>query len=126
MMKTKADLRSFGLTVGGAFALFGVLAWVWRGHDRTGQSLLAIGLLLAAVGVVAPAMLAPVERAWMALAHAISKVTTPIFMGVVYFVVFTPAGILRRTIGGRVLEHEDSSGSVWKPVKASPSMERQF
>jgi hypothetical protein len=124
--KTSAELRSFGLTVGGAFALFGALAWFWRGHPVVGQSLLGLGGVLGLLGLATPAVLAPVEKAWMGLAHAISKVTTPIFMGVVYFVVFTPAGLIRRTFGARVLEHEDGSGTAWKPVKASPSMERQF
>ena len=36
----------------------------------------------------------------MGLAHAISKVTTPIFMGVVYFVVITPIGFIRRRAFG--------------------------
>ena len=47
-------------------------------------------------GMRGAASLGPVERAWMGLAGIISKVTTPIFMSVVYFVVLTPVGLLRR------------------------------
>ena len=36
-------------------------------------------------GLLVPARLGPVYRAWMGLALRISKVTTPIFMGVTYF-----------------------------------------
>ena len=53
-------------------------------------------------------MLGPVERAWMGLAHAISKVTTPIVMGVMYLLVLTPVGLLRRRFGGNPLVHAPS------------------
>jgi hypothetical protein len=125
LTKSTKELRSFGLTVGAAFLLFGSLAWFWRGHAGIGQALLGLGGVLIAGGLLVPNLLGPVERAWMGLAHAMSKVTTPIFMGVVYFVVFTPAGLLRRAVAGRVLDH-NSGSTAWQPVKPSSSMERQF
>ena len=49
----------------------------------------------------------------MGLAHAISKVTTPIFMGVVYFLVITPVGFVRCAVGGNPLRaHRGASGWV--------------
>jgi hypothetical protein len=66
----------------------------------------------------------------MALAHAISKVTTPIVMGVMYLFVFAPIGWLRRTIGGHPLVHAPAAQSYWKPRSAgdrrSKSLRRQF
>lgn len=126
LSKSTRELRSFGLTVGAAFAVFGGLAWGWRGHATVGQVLLSLAGVLVLGGLLAPAVLRPVERAWMGLAHAISKVTTPVFMGVVYFVVFVPAGFLRRTLGARVLEEARGQPSAWLPVRQSRSMERQF
>lgn len=123
---SKRELRSFGLTVGGAFAVFGSLAWFWRGHVAVGQALLGLSATLVVLGLVAPASLARVEKAWMGLAHAISKVTTPLFMAVVYFVVFVPAGFLRRSLGARVLEEAHGRPSAWLPVRQSRSMQRQF
>jgi hypothetical protein len=35
----------------------------------------------------------------MGLAHAISRVTTPIALGIVYFIVITPLGVLMRVLG---------------------------
>ena len=49
-------------------------------------------------GSLVPAQLGPVYRAWMALATAISKVTTPMFMGVIFFLVLTPAGLPRPAV----------------------------
>ena len=66
----------------------------------------------------------------MALAHAISKVTTPIVMGVMYFVVLTPVGVLRRGFGGNPLVHAEhdraATGASGRPGAPSASMRRQF
>jgi hypothetical protein len=80
--------------------------------------------------VTIPTRLGPVERAWMALAHAISKVTTPIVMGIMYLGVFTPVGWLRRTLGGNPLVHEAVGRSYWRSrnegARRSASLERMF
>jgi hypothetical protein len=69
-----------------------------------------------------------VEKAWMALAHAISRVTTPIVMGELYMVVLTPIGILRRALGGNPMVHASSDRGFWKqhPAVRPSGMRRQF
>jgi hypothetical protein len=119
--------RKFGLTVGLAFAVLGALVWLWRGHALTGQALGGVGVLLVMGGLAAPGSLLPVERAWMAFAHALSKVTTPIFMGIVYFLVLTPTGLLMRALGKNPLRGRASGGGLWV-TRTSPrgDLERQF
>jgi hypothetical protein len=124
---TAAEGRKFGLTVGIAFVVFGGVA-MWRGKQRTSMVLFGLGGVLVAAALLVPTMLGPVERAWMGLAHLISKVTTPIFMSVVYFLVLTPTGFLRR-MGGRSMLNPKPSVSRWEPhsqVSVPESMERQF
>jgi hypothetical protein len=126
---TAAEGRRFGLTVGGAFLVFAAIAW-WRSHPTLWVVLAALGASLALAGLVLPTQLGPVERAWMKLAHAISKVTTPIVMGVMYLVVLYPVGVLRRAFGGNPLVHAEVEKSFWqhRPAGArrSASMQRQF
>ena len=110
---TAAQGRRFGLTVGGAFLVFTGIAW-WRGHPTTTMVLGSLGGALTLAGLVIPTLLGPVERGWMALAHAISKVTTPIVMGVMYLLVLTPIGVLRRNAGGNPMEHRATNDSYWK------------
>jgi hypothetical protein len=66
----------------------------------------------------------------MGLAHVISKVTTPIFMGIVYFVVITPMGLIRRLTGNSPITQKERSASRWEAhtpaVSVGESMERQF
>ena len=77
---TAAEGRKFGLTVGSAFLILGTIAF-WRGKRLTAMVLQSLGGVLIVAAIVMPTQLGPVERAWMGLAHLISKVTTPIFMG---------------------------------------------
>ncbi len=93
-----AEGRRFGLLVGGAFLVLGAVSR-WRGHDIAPQVFWAAGGTLAAAGLLIPGYLGPVHRWWMRVGVALSKVTTPIFMGLIYFGVFTPIGFIRRVFG---------------------------
>ena len=109
---TAREGREFGLKVGLAFAVI-ALVLVWR--DRpTGPMVTGIlGALWIAGGLLVPGSLGPVYRAWMRLALVISKVTTPVFLGIVYYIVLTPVGLLRRTFGKSPLVQPMRDGSYW-------------
>src|SRR4051812_34538939 len=90
---TPAEGRKFGLLVGGAFLLMSAVL-VWR-HRMPGAYVTGtLGTLLLLAGLAIPAQLGPVYRAWMGVAAAISKVTTPIVMGAIFFLVLTPSGLI--------------------------------
>ena len=125
---TKRDGRRFGVQVGIAFlVLCAVLLW----RDRFVAAVVvgSLGSLLLLGGFLWPVALGPVYRRWMAIALLISKVTTPIFMGVVYFLVLTPTGLLMRVLGRNPIVHESSEGDgYW--TRREPGqhgdMRRQF
>jgi hypothetical protein len=121
-----AEGRKFGLVVGGAFLVIaGIL--LWREHGIPSGVAAALGTSLVLGGLLVPTKLGPVERAWMKLALLISKVTTPIFMGVIFFVVLTPAGLIARLLGHRPLVH--AGASSWIPRAADQrqsNLQRQF
>ena len=90
--------------------------------------MLVVGGLLVLAGLLVPGRLGPVYRAWMAGATAMSKVTTPIFMGVVYFLVLTPIGLVKQISTGRALRRVGAP-SYWvhRPEGARRGdLERQF
>ena len=124
---TSAQGRKFGLTVGIAFGVFGGIA-AWRGHPTTFTVLATLGGALILAALVAPRQLGVVDRAWMRLALLISKVTTPIFMGVIYFVVLSPIGALRRLAGKNALVHKPGAHGLWADRTGTPqsSLERLF
>jgi saxitoxin biosynthesis operon SxtJ-like protein len=123
-----AEGRKFGLVVGGAFLLFGGISH-WRGHTVAPLVLWSLGGVLVLGGLLIPGMLGPVHRAWMGFAHALSKITTPIFMGLVYFVVLAPVGLVRRLFGHNSLVRPE--GSTFWAARAEGSdrrsdLQRQF
>lgn len=124
---TAKEGRKFAFPVGAAFLVIGSVL-VWRDRILAAEILGGVGGLLLVCGVLIPTWLGPVERAWMGFAQALSKVTTPIFMAVVYFLVILPVGVLRRTIGKNPMEHEEVDGSYWRrrEVGGHSDMTRQF
>ncbi len=124
---TPRDGRRFGLTVGLAFLLCAGISR-WRGHDLAPLVLAGLGGALTLAGLVIPGYLGPVFRAWMAFGLLISKVTTPIFMGLLYFVAITPMGVVLRALGHKPLEAPATKGSYFMKHESSSnhSMTRQY
>jgi hypothetical protein len=110
---SRAEARKFGLLVGAAFVVLG-LVLAWRGRQAPALISSSVGALLFLLGALFPDVLGPVYRAWMGLSGLISKVTTPIFMAVVYFGVLTPVGLIRRATGHNPLKRAPATdGSLW-------------
>jgi hypothetical protein len=126
---TPAELRRFGLVVGAAFLVLGGIIR-WRGMPPTSLVLWSIGAALILSGLLIPGRLGPVYRAWMGLALLISRVTTPIIMGVLYFLIITPLGLILRATGHRPLTHGAEGKPVWITREGDDrrrkDMERQF
>jgi hypothetical protein len=118
--------RKFGFTLGFAFLLLGSLSF-WRGHDVVPFLLLLPGAFLVAAGLLAPTHLGPVERRWMAFGHQLSRFTSPIILGIIYFGVLTPVGIIMRMLGKNPLTEHHKPGTTWTVRKKSQSdLKRQF
>lgn len=125
---TKAEGRRFAFTVGAAFVALAAAAW-WRGRASLCGVFGAVGVLLILAGLTIPARLGPIQRAWMGLAHRISKVTTPVFLGAVFFLAITPVGWLMRLFGSRPL-HRPPGPTAWitraPDARRGLDMQRQF
>ena len=125
---TPAEGRRFGLLVGGAFLVLGVLLGR-RAHTVGATVALVLGSALFAGGLAAPVRLRPIYRSWMALATVISKVTTPVVMGIIFFLVLTPIGVIARLLGHRPLSRPQGETSYWQsrpPGAGRGEMDHQF
>jgi len=126
---TTKQLRSFGFTVGGIFALIGFWPLVIHGEDPRWWSVVVAGILIAPALVYPNSLLWPYEG-WMALGHVLGWINTRIILGVVFYVVVTPIGIVRRWLGrdpmGRQFRpYLDSYRVIRKPRPAS-HLTRQY
>src|SRR6185295_294813 len=108
------ELRKFGLTVGAAFAVLGAVSW-WRGHELPPKILWTLAVLLLVPGLVAPTVLGPVQRGWMAFAAALAYVNTRIILGVLFYGILTPVGFVLRLFHDPVNRsmRKDATGSQW-------------
>jgi hypothetical protein len=119
--------RKFGLLVGGAFLCLGGISY-WRGHEVAPIVLWSLGGALVLAGLLIPAHLGPVYRGWMKFAIVLSKITTPIVMGVIYYALFTPMGFLRRRLGRNAMVRSPGE-SFWitrEPQTRRSDLSRQF
>jgi hypothetical protein len=101
----------------------------WRGRPHVAEPVLALGFLLLLAGLVVPERLGPIRRAWMRLGHALSRITAPVFLGAVYFVVLAPVGLLMRMFGRSPLVRPPAP-TFWVSrdavARQRKDMERQF
>jgi hypothetical protein len=76
--------------------LIGALSW-----KRDGLVVAAVIVLVA--DMTAPQLFAPLAVVWFGLSHVIGSVMSKVLLSVVYVVVVTPVGIVRRLIGSDTL-----------------------
>lgn len=128
---TRREGRRFGAEMAVGFAVIAGLVW-WRGHDGAAVALGTIAAVSAVAALVIPGRLGPVRAGWMALGHAIGRVMSPLFFGIIYFAVLTPIGLARRTFGRSPLARDPAATSYWmeravrSPEQARRAMERYF
>ncbi|MGI9504950.1 MAG: SxtJ family membrane protein [Geminicoccaceae bacterium] len=131
--------RGFGLTIGGillAIALVrlglgwwhtGGLAWGWIEIVLGGA-----GALLLLLGLLAPTVLAPLNKAWTKLGLLLFKVVNPIVLGIIFLVTIVPIGLALRAFGKDPLRlgFDPKARSYWierEPPGPEPgSMPLQF
>ena len=148
---TRRQLRSFGLLVGGIFGLIGLWPMVWRHQSPrlwavtlavilVGPALfrgqpprpwaLVVGVLLLVPALTVPRILGPVYRVWMLVGEALGWINTRILLGVVFYALITPMGLVMRLLGKNAMrrahERDAVSYRVVKRARPGAHMTRQF
>lgn len=122
-------LREFGLTMGGMVAVLFGLFFPWLLERPTPWWPWLVAGVLVAWALAFPVTLRPVHAGWMRLGLLLSKVTTPVIMGVVFFLVVTPMGLVRRLAGKDALARRFDGSATYRtpsPKPAAKSLERPF
>ncbi len=126
----RKGLRSFGITTGAIVAVLFGLFFPWLlGHSLPLWPWILFGIL-AAWGLLAPSSLRPVYRVWMHFGLVMSRITTPIILSLVFYVVITPVALIRGLLGkdslARKLDRDMQSYRVMSRRAAKKSLERPF
>jgi hypothetical protein len=119
--------REFGLVVGGVLLLLSAW-WIYRGKFPVGSKCFAaIGALLVLLGLVLPKALVWPNKAWMGLAEVLSFISTRIILGVVFFGIVTPIGVIKRLMGWDPLNRRAAaSDSYWQPYSERQRNARHY
>jgi hypothetical protein len=117
-------LREFGVLTGGlTVGLFGVLL-PWFGNFPYPAWPWWLGGALAVWALAAPRKLRLVYRAWMRIGHAMGRITTPLILGAVFFLVITPMAFVMRVARRDPLARKfDATVSTYRIISAKPSKE---
>ncbi len=89
--------KSFGLTIAIAAVIFALFPLIHHGTVRV--YLLVLAAPFALLAFFSPKTLAPLNAIWMKLGDLLSRIVSPIALGIVFFGVFTPTGFLMRLMG---------------------------
>jgi hypothetical protein len=126
---TRKELRQFGLLVGAVFTVIGLWPLVFRGEPLRLWAL-GLGGLLIACGGMLPHVLRPIHTGWMWGGHIMGWINTRILLGIVFYVLVTPIGLVFRLMGKDTMRQGFAESSTTYRVIRSPRppshMKHQF
>ena len=119
--------RSFGLVF---FVLFLIVAlWPLKYEEDIRLWSLVISIIFFILGVINSKLLTPLNKLWFKFGILLGSIVSPFVMGIIYFAVVTPIGVLMRLLGKDLLKttKTKSISTYWmKRDKKQTSMKKQF
>ena len=119
--------RSFGLVF---FVLFLIVAlWPLKYEEDIRLWSLVISIIFFILGVINSKLLTPLNKLWFKFGILLGSIVSPIIMGIVYFTVVTPTGVLMRLLGKDLLRMSKvkNTSTYWiKRDKQKNTMKKQF
>ncbi|MBL8329211.1 MAG: hypothetical protein JNJ71_10195 [Rubrivivax sp.] len=122
--------RSFGIVFFVVFLIIGL--WPLMKHGTVRWWSLAIAAAFLVIALVYPKVLAPLNRLWMKFGLLLAAIISPIFLGILFFLVFMPMGLVIRLFGKDPmrLKLDPNAKSYWiprdPPGPAPGSIHQQF
>ena len=115
----RKELRQFGLLVGAVFTVIGLWPLVFLGEPLRLWAIVIGGLLIACGGAL-PSVLAPIHKGWMWVGHILGWINTRILLGIVFYALFTPIGLVLRLMGKDTMRQAFAESSTTYRVVRSP------
>jgi hypothetical protein len=125
----RKDLRIFSGLLIPFFALISFLAWR-RGtiELETVWWIVTVAAAVGIVGLIWPAIIRWVYVVWMAAVFPIGWVMSYLLVGVVFYLVVTPIGLIMRLCGRDPMQRkfDPQAKTYWQPRESTKSNDRYF
>ncbi len=122
--------RAFGIVFSAVFAIIGLFPLLRADGVRVWS--LAVAAAFLVVALVWPSLLGPLNRVWLKLGLLLHRVVSPLVLGLLFYGVVLPTGLLMRLVGKRTIPttFDRDRESYWvsrdPPGPAPEGMKNQF
>tara|TARA_B110000003_G_scaffold238169_1_gene243629 strand:- start:82 stop:468 length:387 start_codon:yes stop_codon:yes gene_type:complete len=119
--------RSFGIVFFVVFVLIAIYPIINQGELRIWS--LIISLFFLVLGLFNSKILTPLNKLWFKFGLFLGKIISPIIMGIIFFLVVTPIGLLMSLFGKDVLNLKlnKNKSSYWiEKTDPKGTMKNQF
>ena len=102
--KTKVKIgsnRSFGLVFFVVFLIISLWPLTFEGSIRIWSAIISLSFLI--LGLLNSKLLTPLNHIWFKFGLILGAIVSPIVMGIIFFLVVTPIGLILRIMGKDLL-----------------------
>ena len=117
--------KSFGIVF---FILFLIIAFYPLVNDEQYRIwALIISIIFLFLGLTRSSLLTPLNLIWTKFGILLGRIISPIIMGLVFFAVVTPTGLIMKIFRKDLLNlKKRNNKSYWIPRKSKSEMKNQF
>ena len=118
--------RSFGIVFFIVFFLIALYPLIHNEDIRIWSFI--ISLIFLILGLINSRILTPLNKLWFKFGILLGKIISPIIMGIIFFLVVTPIGLIMRLLGKDVLNLKFNANKSYWIEKTGPKskMKNQF
>jgi len=117
----QSELRKFGFVTAGMLLLFFVvlIPYIWNLEMPIWPWVIAS--LLGLFALVAPTLLRPIYKGWMKFAEILGWINTRLILGIVFYFLFVPVGIIARIFNDPMQRRIDVFLNSYRIKSRSPN-----
>ena len=118
--------RSFGIVFAFVFLLIALYPLSYSGEIRYWSAI--ISLIFLVLGLLKSKILTPLNKLWFKFGIFLGKIMSPLIMGIIFFLVVTPIGLIMRLLGKDLLNLKYENKNTYWIEKTGPKnkMKNQF
>lgn len=125
---SRRELRIFAGALACLFAAIAFFSWQGSGSNRGPAILVVLSLFLLAAGGVKPDWIRPVYLLWMILFYPIRWLVSCLLIGLVYYLVISPTGLILRLFGSDLVgkRFDLQSETYWNSRRGARNEKEYF